>query len=172
MKKLILCSLIACGIVSCDNSGSDKIVARNDNNGDPVISVKSQDAGMNRAMDSARKTYNDFFKAFPDISLDSSKSDFSVKLRFAAEEVGAEHMWLNELYLKDNKLFGVMRGQPVYKISAKTGDTLEIDPHSVSDWMFIEKGRLIGGYTIKVLYDRMSSEEQKELEREIGAKIR
>ncbi len=96
-----------------------------------------------------------------------------MKMRFDYGDVASgEHMWLTDLYLKDNKLYGVLDSSPVDVTNVKSGDTLEIETDRVSDWMYIEDGKLVGGYTMKVLYDRMSKDEQQKVEQEVGARLR
>jgi len=36
------------------------------------------------------------------------------------------------------------------------GDRVSVDPDEISDWAFVQSGRLIGGYTIRVLYSELS----------------
>ena len=41
---------------------------------------------------------------------------------------------------------------------------VSFDPDDITDWMYIEDGRLIGGYTTRLLRERMSPEERKQLD--------
>ena len=38
--------------------------------------------------------------------------------------------------------------------------------------MYVKDGILLGGYTIKVIYDDLGPAEKRELEEQVGAKIR
>jgi uncharacterized protein YegJ (DUF2314 family) len=39
--------------------------------------------------------------------------------------------------------------------------------NEISDWMYVENKKLIGGYTIRVLRDNMPPEERREFERSV-----
>jgi len=53
----------------------------------------------------------------------------------------------------------------------KIGDTIEIRPNEISDWMYIDNGTLRGGSTIRVLRNRMSVEERTAFDAEYGVVI-
>jgi uncharacterized protein YegJ (DUF2314 family) len=42
----------------------------------------------------------------------------------------------------------------------KEGDSVEISDSDVSDWMAIDDGRLVAGYTLRVIRDRMPADER------------
>jgi uncharacterized protein YegJ (DUF2314 family) len=46
------------------------------------------------------------------------------------------------------------------------GDRVSVNPNEISDWAFVENGRLVGGYTIRVLYTELSPEGRQALEKE------
>jgi uncharacterized protein YegJ (DUF2314 family) len=94
-------------------------------------------------------------------------SDFSVKLMLPYDG-GNEHMWLNGLFYKNEKLFGVLDSDPVQANPVKAGDTIEVKQRQVSDWLYLRNDTLVGGYTIRVLYDKMNEKEKKEFRQEIG----
>ncbi len=48
------------------------------------------------------------------------------------------------------------------------GDTITVDKNRISDWMYFDKGIVKGGFTIKVLRDQMTEEEQKLYDFESG----
>ena len=47
------------------------------------------------------------------------------------------------------------------------GDQTEVLPSKISDWMIVEDNKLIGGYTIRVLRDRMPDDKKKEFDQNI-----
>jgi uncharacterized protein YegJ (DUF2314 family) len=46
-----------------------------------------------------------------------------------------------------------------------------VSKSEISDWFYIDNGKLVGGYTIRVLYSRMSPEEKKDFNEHAGMKI-
>ena len=47
-------------------------------------------------------------------------------------------------------------------------DRQEVSPGEIQDWMIIDDGRLVGGYSVRVLAERMSEDERKEMEEHMG----
>ena len=144
-------------------------VSKNEKNGDAIYSVESEDEEMNKAIINAQKTYNDFLNAFK--NPDSLMSDFAVKMKFDYGSSSGEHMWLGDLHFKSEKLFGILNNDPVEIKTVKLGDTLGIIQDKISDWMYLKNNKLVGGHTIKVLYNKMSPDEKKEREKQLGFEI-
>lgn len=49
---------------------------------------------------------------------------------------------------------------------------VEFEPLYISDWMYIEDGYLVGGYTTRVIRDRMTEEERKKHDAQAPYKFR
>jgi uncharacterized protein YegJ (DUF2314 family) len=154
VKTTLLFAIIASVslfLTSCTKSASS--------NDDPTVSVSADDPQMNAAIDQARKSVQQFIMA-----LQSSKileSNFSVKKRFdQGEEV--EHIWLTDITFDGQNFHGKVGNDPEEVKNIKLGDDAVVDKNEISDWMYIENGKLVGGYTIRVLYSRMTSDEKKD----------
>jgi uncharacterized protein YegJ (DUF2314 family) len=137
--------------------------------GEPSIyDVATDDAEMNEAIKTSRLTFDKFLTSFK--SKNSSQRSFSVKMPFATE-YGAEHIWLTNMQIKDGKLVGIVDNLPQSVTTVRLGETVEIDDGKISDWFYIENDRLVGGLTIRLLRDRMSSSERKRFDRTFGATV-
>lgn len=137
--------------------------------GEPTIyDVDSGDEAMNEAIRKARLSFDDFLAAFN--SKNESQRGFSVKMPFATE-YGAEHIWLTNMEVKDGKLFGIVDNLPQSVNTVRLGDVVEIERDKISDWFYIDNEKLVGGLTIRVLRERMSSSERKRFDRTFGAKV-
>ncbi len=134
-----------------------------------VGEVYADDIEMNNARSDAKNTYDNFVKLFKE-GCDSC-TGFQVKIRFSDGDDNVEHMWLDELKIKENKITGILVGTPEKLLRLQTGDIIEVNKDSLSDWMYIKGSRLIGGFTIRYFYDKMSREEQLKLEDDLGATI-
>ena len=142
---------------------------KNERPGEPTIyDVDSGDEEMNEAIRQSRLTFDNFLAAFN--GKNASQRSFSVKMPFATE-FGAEHIWLTNMDIKDGKLFGIVDNLPQSVNTVRLGDVVEIEKDKISDWFYIENDRLVGGLTIRVLRDRMSSSERKRFDRTLGARI-
>lgn len=85
----------------------------------------------------------------------------SLKVRFQGDN-GVEDMWTEPMFVLDN----------VYTVRMVEGVTLEkgihperlldVKPQDIVDWMLLEEdGTVVGGYTLRLEYERMTPEQQK-----------
>ena len=147
--------------MSCKDSGK---IERED---EPTIySVESEDPEMNAAILEANETLDDFNKGLSNFNADSH----ALKVKFSNSD-GVEHMWIGEIKYKDGNYSGILNNDPEYIKEYKAGDKIYIDTSKISDWMYLINGKLYGGYTIRVLRDRMSEEEKKQFDEESGMLI-
>lgn len=153
-KFLILIAIFC--LASCKDS--NKI----EREGEPTIyGVKSEDEEMNAAILQANETLDDFKKGLLDPTADSH----ALKVKFSNEK-GIEHMWIGDIVYKDGQYSGILNNEPEYVTEYKSGDKIAVDASKISDWMYLVNGKLHGGYTLRVLRDRMTEEERKQLDEE------
>ncbi|HEY1192625.1 YegJ family protein [Flavobacterium sp.] len=153
-KFLILIAILY--LASCKDS--NKI----EREGEPTIyGVKSEDEEMNAAILQANETLDDFKKGLLDPTADSH----ALKVKFSNEK-GIEHMWIGDIVYKDGQYSGILNNEPEYVTEYKSGDKIEVDASKISDWMYLVNGKLHGGYTLRVLRNRMTDEERKQLDEE------
>lgn len=153
-KFLILIAILC--LASCKDS--NKI----EREGEPTIyGVKSEDEEMNAAILQANETLDDFKKGLLDPTADSH----ALKVKFSNEK-GIEHMWIGDIVYKDGQYSGILNNEPEYVTEYKSGDKIEVDASKISDWMYLVNGKLHGGYTLRVLRNRMTDEERKQLDEE------
>jgi len=63
---------------------------------------------------------------------------------------------------------GVIDNAPNNIPSVQLGDTISVSEDVISDWMFKKSDSIYGGFTIRVLRDRMNETERAELDRWLG----
>ncbi len=80
-------------------------------------------------------------------------------------------MWLSDITFKGNRFHGYIDNIPRKIKGVKMGDKVSVNPNEISDWAFVENGRLVGGYTIRVLYSELSPEGRAALEKEARFRI-
>lgn len=156
-------------ITSCGNDSKVTIRQNQRDSSDHLIEFSSDDRKMNAAMEEARASFPDFLRM---LNSDCKECDrFNVKMRFEEGET-IEHIWLDNLEIKDGSLVGLIANEPENITNIRYGDTVSVRKEMLSDWMYVQNGRLVGGYTVKVMYDQMNETEKKTMENEFGAKIR
>jgi uncharacterized protein YegJ (DUF2314 family) len=72
----------------------------------------------------------------------------------------------------DGKSFhGLVDNRPMDVKNVHLGEHVAIAPNQVTDWMFVKDGKLIGGYTTRILYARLSPEERAEFDKQADFRI-
>jgi uncharacterized protein YegJ (DUF2314 family) len=152
-------------LMACNNNNNGlKIVEREEE--PDIYQVENEDKAMNNAISTARQTlqqFNDALKSGAD-SLES----FSLKVRYNVPDGQGEHIWLNEIKVNNSVYTGIVNNVPDVITQVKFGDTVTINNDNISDWMYLANNKLRGGYTLRVLMDKMSPEEKKKLQAQSG----
>jgi len=96
---------------------------------------------------------------------------FSVKAHIRDGEY-SEHIWLTEPHFDgEGNLFGTVGNEPVDVKTVKLNQKIGISSDDISDWMIIENGRLIGGYTIRAIRDDLPEKDKAAFDDSIGLYI-
>jgi uncharacterized protein YegJ (DUF2314 family) len=133
-----------------------------------VFNVAQNDHAMKQAVHQARRTVGVFIQGL--VHPVAGQSDFEIKKPFIqGDEV--EHLWLSKVTFSGNRFHGYVDNVPRKIKGLKMGDHVSVNPDEISDWAYIENGRLIGGYTIRVLYYQLSPEGKAALEKEARFRI-
>lgn len=116
------------------------------------------DASMTFAIAEAQRTLPEFFKQFA--SPRANQQHFLVKVHF--ESNGAsEHVWIANIDAAVFPLTGTIANETSLP-SLRFMDRASFHPGQISDWMIIEDGTMVGGYTNQVAIDRMSETEREQ----------
>lgn len=85
----------------------------------------------------------------------------SLKVRFHGDE-GVEDMWTEPLYVLDHKYTVRMVEGVTLEQGIHPDRILDVKPGDIVDWMLLEEdGTVVGGYTLRLEYERMTPEQQK-----------
>lgn len=148
-------------VAACQQGAKQEgeMVTAKNADGEEVYTFTNNSTSMEAAIAEANKTWplfeQNIFAANP------GTDHFAVKMIFKDFE-DEEHLWLINLHKKNGKLHGVLDDTP-YKIKdMKVGDTFIIKIDRISDWVYSENGKMIGGYTIRVIHNNLNGEEKQE----------
>ena len=119
---------------------------------DEIVAFFSEDAEMDAAIRQAKQSFAQFLNAFASPS--AKQKSFLVKAAFVDGEQ-VEHIWLADLDFSRAKPSGVVANEPGLP-TLKFMQTIEFEPSQITDWMYIEDGYLVGGYTTRLIRERMS----------------
>ena len=131
---------------------------------DKVTYVADDDPQMNAAMEKARTSVNKFVAALR--SPKPGQSGFAVKMAFV-DSNGTEHMWLSPVSYDGKSFHGTVNNEPEKVKSVKIGQKVSVEPSKISDWMYVENRKLVGGYTLRVLRDKMSPAERVDFDKSV-----
>lgn len=131
-----------------------------------TVKVADNDERMNWAIEKANATLHYFQESL--MEPQPHQQYFSVKVMIRDGEQ-KEHLWLTTPSFDDEgNLYGVVGNKPVSVRSVNMNQKIGIDAQSISDWMIIENGRLIGGYTIRAIRDSLPQNEWPDFDRQTG----
>ncbi len=131
-----------------------------------VYNIPNEDERMNWGIEKAKLTLHYFESCLK--SPKENQSYFSVKVKIVEDDI-TEHIWLtNPDFDNDDNLFGVVGNEPIDVKTIKINQKIGIDKDLISDWMIIEGGRLIGGYTIRAIRDGLQGQELQEFDKGMG----
>ncbi|WP_313100773.1 DUF2314 domain-containing protein [Epilithonimonas sp.] len=129
---------------------------------EPVIySLSEDDKEMNSAVELANQTLEDFDKALKF----SENDNFALQIRYDVNDK-SEHIWAVNIEKIEDDYFGNIDNLPNSIIKIKLNDKVRIEKEKISDWMFSNNGKLFGGFTIRVLRNRMSEIEREKFDKE------
>jgi uncharacterized protein YegJ (DUF2314 family) len=130
--------------------------------------VSDDDKQMDRAVENAQKSLGFFMAAL------HAKKDgdtvFEIKKGFV-DGNKVEHLWIREVTYDGKNFHGKIDNRPLEVSNVHLGQGVTLAPQDVTDWMFLKDGKLIGGYTTRVLYARLSPEDKAEFDKRAEFKI-
>jgi uncharacterized protein YegJ (DUF2314 family) len=116
------------------------------------------DLEMEAAFQQAQDTLNSFIQKIevpqPDRTL------VAVKVRFVLPDSSTQDLWVDRITYRDGSFHGTM-GDDIPTLKLSVDDKITIKTKDIVDWMIVENGKLIGGYTIRLAFQRMSPEQKE-----------
>jgi uncharacterized protein YegJ (DUF2314 family) len=135
---------------------------------DNIVPFSPDDVEMETAIREGKASFSQFIQAF--CRPTERQNGFLVKVVFD-EGKKREHIWLADLDFRGSKPSGVVAVEPNLP-SLKFMQRVEFEPSYISDWMYIEDGYLVGGFTTRVIRNRMTPEGRREHDAKAPYKFR
>lgn len=73
---------------------------------------------------------------------------------------GTEHIWVTVQSVDGDVVRGVLANEPMDLGERKLGSVVECKLAELSDWLFLRDGKMVGGYTVKVLEQQAARSKQ------------
>jgi uncharacterized protein YegJ (DUF2314 family) len=138
---------------SCHDN--DQPESKTENTG--LYTTDGEDQEMNQAIKDARISLVQFDESYLSGKFDTST--FALKVRFPTE-TGGEHIWATSIVIANGAYYGVIDDVPVLTTHVSQGDRIKINKEDITDWMYSENGVLRGGYSIRLIRQRLTKEEK------------
>ncbi len=116
------------------------------------------DVELEAAIQQARNTLDEFTDRIA--SPHPNRTFAAVKVRFFPPDALPQDIWVDGVTYIDGTFNGSM-GDDIPSLKLFAGDKIKVARENILDWMIVEDGRLVGGYTIRLAYQRMSPEEKE-----------
>jgi uncharacterized protein YegJ (DUF2314 family) len=123
----------------------------------PTTQLNS-DVEMEAAFQQARDTLDSFIQKIGTSHLD--RTLVAVKVRFVLPDSSSQDMWVDQISYQEGSFRGTM-GDDIPSLKLSIDDKVTIVRKDIVDWMIVEGGKLIGGYTIRLAFQRMSPEQKE-----------
>ena len=82
-----------------------------------------------------------------------------------------EHSWLRDGTYDGKACHGIVDTAPTEIQNVKLDSKANAAPGEISDWMYLENGRLVGGYTVRTLCRQMTPAKKREFEKAAGFRL-
>jgi uncharacterized protein YegJ (DUF2314 family) len=139
----------------------------------PIYQSPGDDAEMDQASAKARQTFRFFWREVaweyrrivPALDLASVKASLSDPVQVREQNpsgLDVEHMWLVDVDFGGRELQGTLINSPHSLRSFKEGDRVKIAGKQISDWMYVVRGNVYGGFTVDLLRARMIAGERRQ----------
>jgi len=154
MKYIIICFIL---LSSCDKNA--EVMPS------PVAEVEQSDKEMERIAENARRALPTFFRNLsrPEAGADS----FFIKYPISGDDEGIEQVWLGDIRVKDGVYYGRLANTPSLAAGNKKDKLITFDPDKITDWMYIQDKKIIGGQSIKYLLEKIPEEKRREDQRKV-----
>ena len=117
------------------------------------------DTELEAAIREARDSLDTFVTKLATSHVD--RTFVALKVRFSPPGVISQDLWVSEV-MYENDVFRGNIGDDIPTLRLEAGEGITIEKEDILDWMIVEDGKLIGGYTIRLAVQRMSPDEREQ----------
>jgi uncharacterized protein YegJ (DUF2314 family) len=132
----------------------------------PIVHIDKDDPAMVQAIATARATMPDFIHALQTPA--AGRRDFAIKALFPDLQ---EHMWVSDPRYSDGVFTGALGNIPASSTTLRLGDEVRVPEDCVSDWKYVQNDVLAGGYSLRLIRNRMNDKAREDLDSRLDFKI-
>lgn len=133
---------------------------------DTTVTIATADPKLKDAKARAVATVDDFLQVA--LSQKPGTSKHAVKIPITDGQ-NTEVFWVNHITRQpDGRFSGRIDNTPTLVKTVKTGQTLSFSKDQIVDWVYMERGRMTGNFTICVLLDETTEPKLSEVQKTFG----
>lgn len=122
------------------------------------VTIVARDPQIQAASAQAQIQITNFLAALR--SPASNQSNFVICVEFPSGGL-PQSLWIGYIQYGESGFRGVVVTPPNPASSLTNGQPVQVGLSNVTDWAYVEDGKLIGGFTTRVLRSRMSETERR-----------
>jgi uncharacterized protein YegJ (DUF2314 family) len=119
----------------------------------PAIRVTANDTQIAEASQRANSMWTVFVNAF---ACRTPEQTFAVKAPFS-DKNETEYMWLIVTDIDEETVSGTLDNTPIYLRNITPGDTVTVTVDQINDWLYTNKGEVVGGFTTEALTSQLAA---------------
>lgn len=170
IRTIILCTVVAiAGWSYFSGAGKRSIASANPveqkARKDQIFTIKTGDPDMNAARQKARLSLPEFLKTAH--SPRSSQRNFAVKV--GIQDGGQmEYFWIAPFKLNGDMIIGNINNTPRLVKNVQNKQQITFHINDVTDWMYVENGKMKGNYSACVLLKNEPKEQADAFKKKFG----
>jgi uncharacterized protein YegJ (DUF2314 family) len=121
-----------------------------------TVHVEHPDGELLLIAEEARRALPVFFRHLS--RAEAGGESFAIKYPFKANDgsgIAREQVWLTGIHFKDGLYHGILASEPLHLDGMKRGSTVTFDVDEITDWMFVQDGKIVGGRSVKYLLEQI-----------------
>ncbi len=130
----------------------------------PRAQVRIDDAAMIAATAEAKRTLAAFIAK---LETAEETTYCAVKVELDDEDGDTERLWLKGVTYSEKIFSGILGEAPRRLNEYRKGQVVGVYADNVVDWMVVENGRLVGGYTIRAYRQNLSPQARKVFDKRV-----
>lgn len=99
-----------------------------------------------------------------------TQSDFSVKVQINDDNF-IHCVWLQEVTFSNSNFRGVLGADATAMKQHQPGKPISVPTSKISDWMYVESNKLVGGFTLRAIRDQLRGEQRAAFEKSMWFKF-
>src|SRR5690606_10927354 len=127
------------------------------------IMVPDREPRMRAAIDSARASVPRFIRVLAAPTTRDALLTIKVPL---SDGRSTEHVWISDLRITAGMIEGTIDNDVTSVSGFVRGQLVRVPTDSISDWMAITGGRVLGGFSLRALREGMSPDERQRFDSE------